>query len=561
MSQIKTTTTAIMRGNYISDMNAIQRAAEILRKRLQAGMWAPGQRLPSLLQLADMCSVSRSTMWHVLDILKKESLLHAHRGGAIIAGVVGSVLPSSASRGYAWEQVKDRISKEILGGSFLSNEKIPINKMARRYGVAIDTLKKALVQLVEEGLLIREGRRFRHALGSSRKHPGTMVLIATGDAESGVLITDPRTEQVIEAFERECFRLGYQSRCEGFNGRDPRSLLKLQDRIKEIGHVTGIIINLWMDWNETYWRRWIDMLASLSHKDIPVITIDQDGALMFPATLLERPLFRVLRIAGVRAGEMVGQMLLRQGHTRIAFLHPGSSAPWVQSRYAGLLQCCQRIGGAGCTAELYSLDEINDTYDLTLAVLGLDEKSIHSIYRTRLSNDDLRSLTDRLHSKQWQRLKEKLASAPTNHSVQAVARFMTGFAQSTHVPWIYNYMVDAMVHIASNSAGQYFLVPFFSNVLQNSTATAWVCGEDKTALWALEYLQSQGKKVPENISLIGFENWREAREHQMSTYDFNMNGMVQQALLMIADEKILKSKPAISEVDGYVVERRTTRLR
>jgi hypothetical protein len=34
--------------------------------------------------------------------------------------------------------------------------------------------------------------------------------------------------------------------------------------------------------------------------------------------------------------------------------------------------------------------------------------------------------------------------------------------------------------------------------------------------------------------------------------------MVQQALLMIRDEKIHKSKPAISEVDGYVVERKTS---
>jgi hypothetical protein len=35
--------------------------------------------------------------------------------------------------------------------------------------------------------------------------------------------------------------------------------------------------------------------------------------------------------------------------------------------------------------------------------------------------------------------------------------------------------------------------------------------------------------------------------------------MVQQALLMIIDEKLLKSTPVVSEVEGYMVERRTTR--
>jgi hypothetical protein len=34
---------------------------------------------------------------------------------------------------------------------------------------------------------------------------------------------------------------------------------------------------------------------------------------------------------------------------------------------------------------------------------------------------------------------------------------------------------------------------------------------------------------------------------------------VQQALLLIMDEKRLKNQPVITEVDGYVVERRTTR--
>jgi DNA-binding LacI/PurR family transcriptional regulator len=99
----------------------------------------------------------------------------------------------------------------------------------------------------------------------------------------------------------------------------------------------------------------------------------------------------------------------------------------------------------------------------------------------------------------------------------------------------------------------------FSVAFEKTKATAWVCQEDKTALGAVSFLRSHGIRVPEDISVVGFENWREAYEQHLTTYDFNMAGMVRQALLMILDENLFQNKPAISEVDGYVVERRTTR--
>jgi hypothetical protein len=60
---------------------------------------------------------------------------------------------------------------------------------------------------------------------------------------------------------------------------------------------------------------------------------------------------------------------------------------------------------------------------------------------------------------------------------------------------------------------------------------------------------------------VHVENGRETCERQLSTYDFNMNRMMQDALHLIMDEKVLKSRPVMTEVEGYVVERRTTRLR
>jgi hypothetical protein len=113
--------------------------------------------------------------------------------------------------------------------------------------------------------------------------------------------------------------------------------------------------------------------------------------------------------------------------------------------------------------------------------------------------------------------------------------------------------------IASDRGIILWLAPLFKTVLKKSNTTAWICSSDQLAFAALAFLQNAHVDVPGKISVIGFDNWREAYEHQLSTFDFNMHGIIQESLLMIMDEKSLKARPVMSEVDGYVVERRTTR--
>jgi DNA-binding LacI/PurR family transcriptional regulator len=104
-----------------------------------------------------------------------------------------------------------------------------------------------------------------------------------------------------------------------------------------------------------------------------------------------------------------------------------------------------------------------------------------------------------------------------------------------------------------------YLRRLFESVLQKSDATAWVCSSDQVALAALAFLKTKKEAVPSEISVLGFDNGQDAYENQLSTYDFGFTGMAQQAMLMIMDEKSLKRRPVISEAEGFVVERRTTR--
>jgi DNA-binding LacI/PurR family transcriptional regulator len=136
---------------------------------------------------------------------------------------------------------------------------------------------------------------------------------------------------------------------------------------------------------------------------------------------------------------------------------------------------------------------------------------------------------------------------------------MAGLSRKKHAGNIYSAFLDRLQHLAGERAHEIFLRPLFQKVLKESRATVWVCADEKTARAALTFLQQQEIKVPAEISVVCFENWREAYERQLTTYDFNMNGMVGESLHLILDEKYRLGVPLIRELDGYVVERRTTR--
>jgi DNA-binding LacI/PurR family transcriptional regulator len=132
-------------------------------------------------------------------------------------------------------------------------------------------------------------------------------------------------------------------------------------------------------------------------------------------------------------------------------------------------------------------------------------------------------------------------------------------ATEPHEKWVYDHLLTTLLHVASNTVFPYYLKDLFEEALTKSDASAWVCPDDNSARAALAYLQMRGKKIPNDISVFGFDNSRESLEHELSTYDFGVRGMLRKAIMMILNDKTRKTAPMATEVEGYVVERRTTR--
>jgi DNA-binding LacI/PurR family transcriptional regulator len=66
-----------------------------------------------------------------------------------------------------------------------------------------------------------------------------------------------------------------------------------------------------------------------------------------------------------------------------------------------------------------------------------------------------------------------------------------------------------------------------------------------------------GKKVPAEIAVVSFDNWDHDFLKGLSSYDFNMRGMVRQAIRVISDKKEFSKSTPITAIEGFLVERRS----
>jgi DNA-binding LacI/PurR family transcriptional regulator/DNA-binding transcriptional regulator YhcF (GntR family) len=540
-------------------MDPIETIYTSLKENLSSGVIPSGGRLPSLRQLSDQYGVSRSTAWKAIRQLQADKLIHTKPRGAITAGQPTAEPALFLPGGFAWERLKAQIGRDIHTHVFSDNDLPKVNKLALQYGAAVNTLKKALASLVQEGLLVREGLKYRISHTHFAGRGSTMVFISFAEKEaSSVSIGDPRTEQLVLAFERECQHFGYSARCEGFDPSRASGFLGFSTTIRSISNVAGFIVPMWNPGTREYWKRWHDLLRFLAGRAVPVVVIDLEGDLDFPQDILGLKNIRILRLAGIRAGEMVAEMLIRAGHRRVAFIAPSAHTTWAQRRYQGLYNYFNRYG-TGTPVELFTTQENFDMTDMFLIALGLDKDRLACMFKDRYSKEQLRALIERLDKKEFTLLKSKLPIDRSIATVRPIAAFLSDLARKKLDQEIYDLFLETLFTAASHPPFRAYLKPFFKRMYETSTATVWVFADDHTAIKALEFLKKMGKKVPSDISVIGFDDWRESLAQGLSTYNFNMNGMIQQALLIILDEKTLKARQVISEVDGYVVERRTTR--
>jgi DNA-binding transcriptional regulator YhcF (GntR family) len=126
--------------------------ADDLRRRIQAGEWAPGERIPSRIALARQYEVSEGTMTHPIGDLVREGLLTSARAsGTYVSTNVRSADGPPRSR---YGQIKADLRARIAAGEWPPGVRLPrVQTLARHYQLGGQTMSKAIADLAGEGLL------------------------------------------------------------------------------------------------------------------------------------------------------------------------------------------------------------------------------------------------------------------------------------------------------------------------------------------------------------------------------------------------------------------------
>ena len=102
------------------------------------------------------------------------------------------------------------------------------------------------------------------------------------------------------------------------------------------------------------------------------------------------------------------------------------------------------------------------------------------------------------------------------------------------------------------------VTPLVDRALAVPGLTAIVGATDMIALHCLWHLQRLGRKVPAELSVIGFDDSPSAATHRLTSYNFNMPGIAHAAITHLVNpgpRSHWDGAPDYVEVEGFVTER------
>ncbi|MHB1453524.1 MAG: GntR family transcriptional regulator [Saccharofermentanales bacterium] len=217
-------------------------------------------------------------------------------------------------------QIKIDIESKIASGHYMTGDRIPSeNELASQYNVSIITSRKALEQLVNDGLIYREkGRgsfvktKLPISTGVSHKDIVTFILLSYDFSDSATMqlikgaytvLTEKKKSLIVEyskdAPDREAAIL---TKC--MEDRSAGVILFSADPEKNV-----------------------DKLAELNANNIPFVLVDR-GITQFPANIVS--------CYNLDGAYMIARHLIASGHEKILFIGNNSHILTEKLRYQGL---------------------------------------------------------------------------------------------------------------------------------------------------------------------------------------------------------------------------------
>ena len=404
-----------------------------------------------------------------------------------------------------WQKTRDQIGDEIDLGRWRSGQTISTSKQeAWKRGISSPTLRKAIQSLIQDGRLEPSPRGARIPSRKVFNH-GRIALVRVSQALRSYPGQADREIRFHRELELQVLRheLGFEIWEIGPGGELLRDASPISHP-EDTGGLVGIVLSTWGgDKNcET-------ALDPFRQAGFPVAVWDErpkepqsweiQGIRLFESSYSTPP-----------GSEMVS-CLDRYGHKKLAWISPFQGSLWSRQRWEGVSEACR-------ARKIRVLP-----YTLTAAHhCEFDDGSVDpgeflhlSKLQGRLPNNTRGTIDDIVH---------RLGSL-LRHDV-----------------------------VASS------LAPLFQKALE-SGASAWICANDDVAFAAWTWLTNQAVKVPETISLVGFDDTLMAQSSGLTSFHFDEGGLATACLswLLLPPAKRTPTLDPV-HVPGFVIPRRSIRM-
>jgi len=510
----------------VTSASALQQALVFLNENLRIA-WRPGERLPTTQQLASMAGVSRGTMAKAVAALATEGKLTATRRRGIIVGrpPARGILPLPPRPLQKWEQLKRRVEFDIFDGDFHKVAHLPATKQLQvRYGVDFRTLKKALAGLVTDKVLRLQKRTYVVVRPEDTVSESAVVYVTPVELYRTRYRTYPEAGDMVRLLESECGRRKLQFR--PFATADREAFHKVVRDYRTLG---GLFYH-----SGQYPVEIFEEFAAM-RKPMAMFDNYNHAQQRFAQAFLTKCRMRVFQFDEVFAGNEVGRFLLRLGHRAIAFISPFHS-DWVYPIRCESVRQAFESAGPSNRVELVAVNNLRE---------GLMRRATEILERRQRQSGP--ADTD-------QTVSQELAAMGLTEGSDEVLLSWASESQSWNVNP--DHVFSAVLHRE--------LHPLFEQALALPGVTAWVCANDGIAIHALRFLHMRKVPVPEQVSVVGFDNTGDASYNNLTSYDFDVSAIALKMLdhILRPDSSLFPASQRVVSSEGMVIPRGSTmRLR
>jgi DNA-binding LacI/PurR family transcriptional regulator/DNA-binding transcriptional regulator YhcF (GntR family) len=477
----------------------------------------PRERLPTSRALCSRLRCSARTLSAALASLRAGDAVRVVSRGGVFAGEIAASVPVGPAgprprHTVSWRRLRERIIADVATGTFAPGQQLPSAKqLCNRYGCCNRTLRAALASAAATKRVEAFRRGYRVPSIPARHGGGAVVVIAATKLMGILGSLTPRTAELWHCIESECLRANVELILDQASAVDETFVAGFAHK----GHVLlGCLVM-------TAYMRPGDishLLHVLGSAPVPVALLDETGNTAAHRAATSNRQFRFFLLGtGPESGRIVGDFLLRCSHRHAAFFQAVLHGPGRGDRVDGLRESFANAGLSDGVMT-YSLEQYENEEAM---YAGLDATPVTRFIRGRMG------------------------AVWSDPRVGANPEFMPFLPSHTDYLCRYAFFRERMR-------------PYFEAALRDRAITAWVAYNDLLAFVALEFLRLRHVRLPERLSLVGFDDSLEAVGNGLASYNFNVNAIVHAMLEHVLGSAARRASCRETvEVPGFVVPRAT----